>query len=49
MPCMASVKDGIGGERMLIFREGAFLLALGHQVEGGIVVVFGLLAGVRRS
>ena len=31
---------------MLVFGQGALLFAFGDQVEGGIVVVFGLLAGV---
>ena len=39
-------KDRIGRQGLLVFGQGALLLALGHQVEGGVVVVFGLLAGV---
>src|SRR5579862_2605059 len=36
----------IGGERLLIRGDSLFQMSLGHQVERGVVVVFGLLAGV---
>ena len=39
-------KGRIGGQRLLIGRDGLFQVAVGHQVERGIVLVFGFLASV---
>ena len=46
MSYVGTAAPGSPGERKLIFRQGAFLLAFSHQVKSGIVVVFGLVARV---
>ena len=40
-------KCWIGGQRLLIGNDGPFKMTFCHQIESSVVVIFGLLAGVR--
>src|SRR5712671_3830897 len=39
-------KCRVGGQGLLVFSQSALLFALGNQIEGSVVVVFGFLVGV---
>ena len=37
-------EGGVGGQGLAVVLDGLFVVAFGYAVEGGVVVVFGLLA-----
>ena len=42
-------KNRVRGQGKLIFRQGALLLTLRHQIEGGVVMVFSSLSVILGS